>query len=157
MDKINVNIQKSATEKRKIRTNSVNNIQCVPSIAEFLLNFPFLRRLFEINRSPDPDERCCSFGCCQSSPPRTPLQFGKRRGYKQLARCVFGRKSSFNYFKFQIFGLIFNFSNERLRISFFPEPTLRQVQFSLFIISLFAFSDRWSQRGCQALGPRKHR
>ena len=93
MDKINVNIQKSATEKRKIRTNSVNNIQCVPSIAEFLLNFPFLRRLFEINRSPDPDERCCSFGCCQSSPPRTPLQFGKRRGYKQLARCVFGRKS----------------------------------------------------------------
>ena len=48
MDKINVNNQKSATEKRNIRTNSVNNIQCVSSIAEFLLNFLLLRRLFVI-------------------------------------------------------------------------------------------------------------
>ena len=137
----------------------MNNIQCVSSIAEFLLNFPFLRRLFEINRSPDPDERCCSFGYCQSLPPRTPLRFGRRRGYKQLARCVLGRLSSLITltFVFNYSVLIFNFSNERSRISFLSEPTLRQVFFSLFVIFLFTLTDRWSQRRCQAVGPRKRR
>ena len=85
----------------------------------------------------------------------------KAPGLQTISQVCFRSLIIFNYSCFELLGSYFNFSIERTRTSFVPEPTLRQVLFSLFVI-FFSFSQtdglkddvkRWAQENAVDITP----